>query len=225
MLERRLAARLIDIAILALPSFFALAIAAGVAISLAWDADLSVGEGLVVLLLAMSVTFLPIMLYEVALTARSGQTRGKDALSIMVVRHDDGQLPTAAAAFIRWIVPAVAIVAGAVVVAMIPVPKPQGLEDWVPVAGGLVAWLLVYASSMWDADWRGWHDKAAGTVVVNEPQPHARPTQPNQAARKSGAGVADATTPQGSQQSSGLVSDYYAPRRPPRPESDEPEPT
>ena len=101
MLERRLAARLIDIAILALPSFFALAIAAGVAVSLAWDADLSVGEGLVVLLLAMSVTFLPIMLYEVALTARSGQTLGKDALSIMVVRHDDGQLPTAAAAFIR----------------------------------------------------------------------------------------------------------------------------
>ena len=132
------------------------------------------------------------MLYEVALTARSGQTLGKDALSIMVVRHDDGQLPTAAAAFIRWIVPAVASVAGAVVVAMIPVPKPQGLEDWVPAAGGLVAWMLVYASSMWDADWRGWHDKAAGTVVVNEPQPHAPPTQPNQAARKSGAGVAEA---------------------------------
>ena len=127
------------------------------------------------------MSLLPIMLYEVALTARSGRTFGKDALSIMVVRHDDGQLPTAEAAFVRWIVPAGASVAGAVVVAMIPVPEPQGLVDLVgpAAAGGFVAWLLVYASSMWDADRRGWHDKAAGTVVVNEPEPHARPTQPS----------------------------------------------
>ena len=192
LLERRLAARLIDIAVLALPLFFAFVMAATVAILSSEGADPpSVGVFLLVLLVAMSL--LPIMLYEVALTARSGRTFGKDALSIMVVRHDDGQLPAAAAAFIRWFVPAVASVAGAVVVAMIPVPEPQGLARLVgPAAGGFVAWLLVYASSIWDTDRRGWHDKAAGTVVVNEPEPHARPTQPKQAARKSGAGVAEA---------------------------------
>ena len=193
LVERRLAARLIDIAVLALPLFFAFGMATAVATLSSPGSDpASVGVFLVVLLAAMSL--LPIMLYEVLLTARSGQTIGKDALSIMVVRYDDGQLPTAKAAFTRWIVPAVASVAGAVVVAMIPVPEPQELVDLVgpAAAGGLAAWLLVYASSMWDADRRGWHDKAAGTVVVNEPEPHAPPTQPEQAARKSGAGVAEA---------------------------------
>ena len=44
---------------------------------------------------------------------------------------------------------------------------------FISAGAGLAAWLLVYASSLFDSDGRGWHDKAAGTVVVtaSDPQP------------------------------------------------------
>ena len=68
--------------------------------------------------------------------------------------------------------------------------------------------LVVFVSAMWGRDGRGWHDLAAGTVVVADPEHPSEPDKPPQAyGPESGA---EATAPrQGSDQSWGLVSDYY----------------
>ena len=36
----------------------------------------------------------------------------------------------------------------------------------ISVGAGVVTWAAVYASSLFDKNGRGWHDKAAGTIVV-----------------------------------------------------------
>ena len=75
--------------------------------------------------------------YEVLFTALRGQTVGKAMVGIMVVRSD-GSVPGLRKAFGRW-----------VVVHLVPIAAP-----------------LVYLSLTWDARRQGWHDKAAGTLVV-----------------------------------------------------------
>ncbi len=47
---------------------------------------------------------------------------------------------------------------------------------YVGVAAGVAAWVLVYASSLFDSHGRGWHDKAAGTIVIQALR-QAEPTQ------------------------------------------------
>lgn len=84
--------------------------------------------------------------YEVTLTALKGQTLGKMALSLKVVKEDTGEVPGWGPAGIRWVIPAVA-----------------GL---IPIIGGLLA-LLVYAAVLWDPRNQGWHDKPAKTLVVD----------------------------------------------------------
>ena len=36
---------------------------------------------------------------------------------------------------------------------------------------GTAAWLIVLVSPAWNQNERGWHDKAAGTIVINDPHP------------------------------------------------------
>jgi uncharacterized RDD family membrane protein YckC len=80
--------------------------------------------------------------YEVSLIAWRGQTLGKMALGIKVVRLDDGRAPGFARALGRWAVPTAA--------ALIPLGA-----------------LLVYLWLLWDPMRQGLHDKVVGTVVVS----------------------------------------------------------
>jgi uncharacterized RDD family membrane protein YckC len=83
-------------------------------------------------------------LYEWLFIAYKGQTLGKMAMGVKVVRADDGQLPGLGKGFIRQIIPALAF------------------------AVCSLLGLLVYLSIFFDNTKRlqGWHDKAAGDFVI-----------------------------------------------------------
>jgi uncharacterized RDD family membrane protein YckC len=78
-----------------------------------------------------------------------GQTLGKIALRIRIVRMADGAIPTPAQAAIRFLLPTA--------VAAIPIPILS------------VVALLIYVSAVWDPQRRGYHDKASGTIVLAIP--------------------------------------------------------
>ncbi len=95
--------------------------------------------------------------YEIAFIAIQGQTPGKMATRIRVVRADDlfqsewGRPPTWGSSFGRWAVPFV-----------------LGLPAWfVPYVGEILV-LLCYLSLVWDRERQGWHDKAARTFVIKK---------------------------------------------------------
>lgn len=85
------------------------------------------------------------LLYEVVMIAVRGQTLGKMMTSIKVVRADNGLEPGWGKSIGRWIIPVVLA--------------------FIPFVGWLLS-LLVYLSLLWDSARQGWHDKAAGTLVV-----------------------------------------------------------
>ena len=85
------------------------------------------------------------VLYEVTMIALKGQTLGKMATSIKVVRADNGLLPGWGKSIGRWIIPVVL--------------------GFIPFVGWILS-LLVYLSLTWDKVRQGWHDKAAGTLVI-----------------------------------------------------------
>ena len=84
------------------------------------------------------------LVYEWLMTGLVGATLGKLAVGIRVVKVEDGQKPGLGKSFIRWIIPIVGAVAC------------------------YIGALLVYLSPFWDKSGRqqGWHDKAAGTMVI-----------------------------------------------------------
>lgn len=84
------------------------------------------------------------VLYEWLMTGLVGATLGKLCVGIRVVKADTGQKPGLGSSFIRYIIPAVGSLACC------------------------VGQTLVYLSPFWDKSGRqqGWHDKAAGTMVV-----------------------------------------------------------
>ena len=136
----RLVARLIDGAILTVVSLIPLVV--GVQNFDEWT-DHSVGVSLALTAVGL--------LYEVALTATRGQTLGKMAMKIRVVRADNGLVPGWSKSGGRWLVPAI-----------------PGLVEWFQPSLwyiGLLG-LLVYASLTWDKARQGWHDKAVKTFVV-----------------------------------------------------------
>lgn len=90
------------------------------------------------------------LVYEVSLVATRGQTIGKMAMKIKIIRAGDGLLPGWDMSTVRWLVPAIPSLIGLV--------PPLGLV-------GLLS-LLVYVSLTWDKVRQGWHDKAAKTLVV-----------------------------------------------------------
>jgi uncharacterized RDD family membrane protein YckC len=85
--------------------------------------------------------------YEITLTALRGQTLGKMALGIKVLRAEDRGPVGWGRAAVRWIVPTV--------VGRIPEPAVSTLGT-----------LLVYLWMLWDPMRQGLHDKAARTIVV-----------------------------------------------------------
>lgn len=147
---RRLGARCLDGVILVL----AMAVLTVVVMGLIYaaggfdDYDQSAGSDAVAGLafLALSgLVFLGPVAYEIVLVATRGATLGKQILGIKVVRIQDGQLPGAGPATLRWLIPFVA---------------------------GLVTCgfgqILVHVSPFFDASGRnqGWHDQVAKTVVI-----------------------------------------------------------
>ncbi|GAA2241666.1 hypothetical protein GCM10010145_04650 [Streptomyces ruber] len=84
------------------------------------------------------------LLYEWLMVGLVGATLGKLAVGLRVVKADTGQKPGLGSSFIRYIIPIVgSFVCG-------------------------IGQLIVYLSPFWDKSGRqqGWHDKAAGTMVV-----------------------------------------------------------
>jgi uncharacterized RDD family membrane protein YckC len=84
------------------------------------------------------------LLYEWLMIGLFGRTLGKMAVGLHVVNAETGGKPGLGKGFIRWIIPMVGAIA-------------CGIGE-----------LLVFLSPFWDKSGRqqGWHDKAAGTMVV-----------------------------------------------------------
>ena len=101
--------------------------------------------------------------YEIAMIAFRGQTIGKAVAGARVVRADDGMDPGAMRSTLRWLV---------VAAPRLPVVLALTLGGATLSAAALllvwVLWPIVYASLLWGSDHQGWHDKAAGTLVVRE---------------------------------------------------------
>ena len=174
--KRRAAARAVDAAVTIVLAFVAvmlLAITAGI-VSLSVDGFGGDSDTIVVwVILLLPLALVLVARYEVAATARRGQAFGKDLAGIRVVRYEDLDAPVGdrrlcdlQQCILRWAIPHLA---GVVVGVLAGVVSGPWFGDWAVLVGvdaGLAAWMLVYASSLWDPCGRGWHDKAAGTVVV-----------------------------------------------------------
>ena len=89
-----------------------------------------------------------VLVYEVWMIAAKGQTLGKMATRIKVIRTDNGEVPGMSRSFIRWLLPGIFIVAGMFI--------------WV---FEFIA-AVIYLYLLWDRNRQGLHDKAAGTLVV-----------------------------------------------------------
>jgi uncharacterized RDD family membrane protein YckC len=133
---RRFAAKLIDVVI---------AMVVAVPVNLVFGSGMRRAAGLGV------TSFVPTLVlilvwgaYEVGLVTTRGQTVGKMALGLRVVREADGRLPDAPAAVLRWVIQLVGYF----------------------VCG--VGLLLVWVSPFFDGTRRfqGWHDKVAKTLVI-----------------------------------------------------------
>ena len=133
----RLGARILDEAMI-----FVVFIAALLALDQTLDSD--VGSDVVFLVLA-AVSLIFVLSYEVVMTALKGQTIGKMATNVKVVRADNGELVGWGKSIGRRIIPV--------------------LLAFIPFIGWILA-LLVYISLTWDRTRQGWHDKAAGTLVI-----------------------------------------------------------
>ena len=185
------------------------------------------GEFGVALLLILLLPVLPMIALEVRLTARRGQTIGKGLCGVRVVRYDDGQVPSAADSFLRWIVPALGGIVGVIATAAVVSETPSDAVLML-LAGGFVSWLLVFASSLLGVNGRGWHDKAAGTIVVRStPEVLDRLAAPGPAPREPGPKDRPATGDDPPRHSSYVQywDEYLAGRDNPRqrPEADEPD--
>ena len=107
--------------------------------------DIVIGVVIGVIVGFVDPVLLPIVAgaaYEVCFVALKGQTPGKMALSIKVVRADNGTVPGWGPAAGRWVIPTVGYL-------LLFLPG-----------------LLVHASLLWDDRRQGWHDKAVKTLVV-----------------------------------------------------------
>ncbi|MCE2528102.1 MAG: RDD family protein [Actinomycetia bacterium] len=144
---KRLVARIIDIVII---GFIVVVLSivgfVGVVLGSATDEQALAGMALFVGFGGLALFSILLLLYEPTLIAVRGQTLGKMAMNIMVVRAEDGGVPGWGKALGRWVLP--------------------GLLALIPVAGGLLS-LLVYISLLWDDRRQGWHDKMGTTVVVD----------------------------------------------------------
>lgn len=108
------------------------------------DANAAAGGIVMTFLGIMLLFFLVTLLYEWLMIAFAGATLGKMALGLKVVKENTGQNPGLGGGFIRWII---------------------------PIVGAFLCYIgavLVYLSPFFDNSGKlqGWHDRAAGTIVV-----------------------------------------------------------
>ena len=123
--------------------------------------------------------------YEPVMVAWRGQTLGKAICRIKIIRTSDGETPNLGQAIVRWAIPAAAGVAMTFVAAMVFADVQADTEQRFLVL--FAAWAPLYLSSFLDNgdQRRGWHDKAARTIVVRVSDPVRRtaangPTSPAQ---------------------------------------------
>ena len=138
---QRALARLLDALIIGLPAF--------VVVLSASDIDEASGTVSTPLWAQLAATAMSAV-YEVVLIRQRGQTVGKRALGIEVVRVSDGKHPDWTASIVRYLLPL--------------------LPALVPVPGVFLLSPVIYLAAVFDPLRRGWHDRAAGTIVVNAGQ-------------------------------------------------------
>lgn len=139
----RLVARIID-GLVIVGAFIVLMLPGIIAVgsSDAPDGELTGGAAaLIVLGLLAAILFA--LSYEIVMIARKGQTIGKRARGIKVLKEYDLSVPGFGTAFLRWVIPMAAAIlpAGAIIVFCSPFFDNSGKRQ-------------------------GWHDKAAKTVVI-----------------------------------------------------------
>ena len=100
--------------------------------------------------MVFAVALFVVVGYEVIQIAVWGQTVGKRIVRIKVVRDASGECSGWGKSFGRWAVPTLAMVALALT------------SGWLAV----VRAVLCYVSPTWDRSRQGWHDMAAGTLVI-----------------------------------------------------------
>jgi uncharacterized RDD family membrane protein YckC len=145
---QRIGARLLDGLIIGLP----LTVLVFAASDISEDRE-TISTPLWVQLVAAAVS----ALYEVVLIRSWGQTIGKRVLGIKVVRSTDGALPDWTASVVRYVLPVVPVL--------------------IPVPGVFLLSLVIYLVAIVHPLRQGWHDRAAGTIVVKADVP-ARPSPP-----------------------------------------------
>ena len=95
-------------------------------------------------------------LYVVICTAFWGRTIGKYAAGIKVIGAHNGSVPGFLRSSMRWLA-----VSWGAVMELVYGTWPIGIATLI-----FVALMLTYAPILWDPRGRGWHDRAADTVVV-----------------------------------------------------------
>ena len=153
---QRLGARVVDWVIMASLAVVPVIISSFLAFGwLFSDIDGELDNWLIVASAAILAALLcGLALYEVAMTARKGQTVGKQAMGIKVVRADSGEVPGWGRSVVRWFIPVAFSFACCVIAVAV------GVLELV-----CLAW-IVYLSMLWDKTRRGWYDKIAGTLVI-----------------------------------------------------------
>lgn len=116
-----------------------------------------------------------LVLYEPVLVATRSRTWGMARMGVRVVDRKTGRAPGPGQAAVRFAVaslPGAALVVAAVVDRfawyLYRIPRPSWelpIAIWWALAA-LLWWLVVRCSAFVDDERRGWHDKAAGTIVV-----------------------------------------------------------
>ena len=178
--KRRAAARAIDAVVTIVLAFVAVMVLGVTAalVSLSVDGLGSDSDTINVwLALLLPLALVPVVSYEARAVRRRGQTFGKGLAGIRVVRYEDLDAPSGdprlcdlQQSILRWAIPHLAGVVVGVLAGVVSGPRFGGWAVLVGADAGLAAWMLVYASSLWDPNGRGWHDKAVGTVVVTGAQ-------------------------------------------------------
>ena len=181
--KRRAAARAVDAVVTVVLAFVAVMVSGITAgfVSLSVDGFGSDSDTIVAwFILLLPLALVPVARYEVAATARRGQTFGKDWAEIRVVRYEDLDAPSGdprlcdlQQSILRWVVPNGCGLLTGVVAGAVTAPQIGGYGVLVGADTWLVVSAVIYLSALGDPHGRGWHDRAAGTVVVE-----AAPEQP-----------------------------------------------
>ena len=183
--KRRAAARAVD-AVVTIVLAFVVTMAAGVlALAVSLSADGWSGDrDTFWLTLFIVLALIPVAGSEISATARRGQTFGKGCMGLRVVVWDEDTAAPAGGAegvgarcsIERWAVPHGSGLLAGVVAGAVTAPKIGTYGLLVGADTWLVVSAVIYLSALGDPHGRGWHDKAAGTVVVEaapaQPPPH-----------------------------------------------------